>query len=50
MDRLVQAMEGAGFTPREIEAVCWKTPGNFTGGFCKPRSFEKHERTGGTIL
>ena len=29
MDRLVQAMEGAGFTPREIEAVCWKNAWEF---------------------
>ena len=25
----VQAMEGAGFTPREIEAVCWKNAWEF---------------------
>ena len=29
LDRLVQAMEAAGFTPREIEAVCWKNAWDF---------------------
>lgn len=29
MDRLVRAMEGAGFTQREIEAVCWRNVWEF---------------------
>lgn len=29
MDRLILAMESAGFTPREIEAVCWKNAWEF---------------------
>ena len=29
MDRLVQALDQAGFTPREIDAVCWNNVWNF---------------------
>ena len=36
LDRLTAAMDRAGFSDREIEAVCWQNAWTFSGGPCLP--------------